>query len=172
MNGDLAISPALNVRSFIANTATPVRAVGINFNGLTNLIRADSVYVLEAGLRLMGLMQIGGPNWGMDLNFNHDYDADDGGSKSGLPHTPTANADRLAFVASPDAEIDVFDTFAKTKIGVIPIKAPVIGPLRVAKLASGVQILIGVTAQGVVVVQLPAVANPFSKSVGWGGGQE
>lgn len=171
LNYDLGVSPALNVRSFIANTATPVRAVGINFNGLTNLIRADSVYVLNAGLRLMGLMEIGGSNWGMDLNFNHDYDAVDGQSKSGLTHTPTANADRLAFLASPDPEVDVFDTFAKTKIATIPIKQPVIGPLRVAKLPTGEQILIGVTAGGVVVVRLPAVANPYSQSAGWSGGR-
>ena len=172
LNEDLGVSPSLNVRSFIANTAVPVRAVGINFNGLTNLIRADSVYVLDKNLRLRGLMSIGGPNWGMDLNFIHDYDPNTGLSAGAFTHTPTANADRIAFVASPNPEIDVFDTYYFGQVGTIQIKEPVIGPLRVAKLPTGEQILIGVTAGGVVVVRLPAVANPYSQSAGWGGGQE
>ena len=117
-------------------------------------------------------MSIGGPNWGMDLNFIHDYDPNTGLSAGAFAHTPTPNADRIAFVASPDPEIDVFDTYYFGKIGTIPIKQPVIGPLRVAKLPTGEQILIGVTAGGVVVVRLPAVANPYSQSAGWGGGQE
>jgi hypothetical protein len=173
LNEDAGVSPALNVRSNIANTALHVQSVGINFNGLTELVRfSDSVYVLARGLRLTGLLSIGGPNWGMDLNFIHDYDAVTGLSSGSFAHTPTANADRVAFVASPDPEIDVYDTYHFGKIGTIPIKDPVIGPLRVAKLASGVQILIGVTIDGVVVVQLPALANPYTNSAGWSGGQE
>jgi hypothetical protein len=162
LNEDAGVSPALNVRSNIANTALHVQSVSINYNGLTNLVRfSDSVYVLDKGLRLSGGMTISGPNWGMDLNFNHDYDPNDGLSKSGLTHTPTANADRIAFLASPDPEIDVYDTYYFGKLASIPIKAPVTGPLRVAKLPTGEQLLVGVTANGVVVVRLPAVANTF-----------
>ena len=173
LNRDPGVSPALDVRNAITNTATPIRAIGVNFNGLTNLIRADSVFVLDQDLRLRGLIATGGPNFGMDLNSIHDYDATTGASSGSFAHTPTANADRMAFVATPDPEIDVYDTYYPgTRLAAIPIKSPVIGPLRVAKLASGVQILIGVTAGGVVVVQLPAVANPNTKSAGWGGGLE
>ncbi len=162
---DRGVAPALEVRSFIANTAIPVRSVGINFNGLVNLIRADSVYVLDKNLRLKGLMSTAGPNYGMDLNFIHDFDPNTGTSPSGL-----TNADRIAFLASPDPQIDVYDTFYFGKITSIPIRDPVIGPLRVAKLASGTQILIGVTAKGVVTVRLPAVTNSFP-SQRWGGSQ-
>jgi hypothetical protein len=163
---DLGIAGALAVRSFIANTAIPVRAVGINFNGLVSLVRADSVYVVDQNLRLKGLMSIGGPNFGMDLNFNHDFDPNTGASASGT----VTKDERVAFVASPDPQIDVFDTFYFGKLASIPIRDPVIGPLRVAKLPSGEQVLIGVTARGVVTVRLPAISNSFPASR-WPGGQ-
>lgn len=167
---DAGVSGALEVRSFIANTAIPVKSVGINFNGLTNLVRADSVYVLDKDLRLKGLLEIGGPNFGMDLNYTHDYDPNTGlQSGSAFVHTP-ANADRIAFVASAAPEIDVFDTFYFGKVASIPIRDPVIGPLRVARLPGGVQILVGVTARGVVTVRLPAVTNTFP-AARWPGGQ-
>jgi len=163
---DRGIAGALEVRSFIANTAIPVRSVGINFNGSVGLVRADSVYVLDQNLRLKGLLSIGGPNFGMDLNYNHDFDPNTGLSSSGS----VTKDERVAFVASPDPQIDVFDTFYFGKVGSIPIRDPVIGPLRVAKLPSGEQILIGVTARGVVTVRLPAISNTFPASR-WPGGQ-
>ena len=159
---DQGVSPSLDVRNQITNTSTKVHAVGVNFNGLTNLIRADSVYVLDRDLRLRGLMVAGGPNFGMDLNFIHDFNPNTGISPSGL-----TNADRIAFVASPDPQIDVYDTYYFGKIASIPIRDPVIGPLRVAKLAGGQQMLVGVTINGVVTVQLPAVTNTFPASR-WG----
>ncbi len=75
---DKGVSQALEVRSFIANTAIPVKSVGVNFTGLANLLRADSVYVLDRNLRLKGIIHIGPPNFGLDLNFNHDYDPNTG----------------------------------------------------------------------------------------------
>ena len=162
LNRDLGVSPALDVRNQITNTSTAVHAIGVNFNGLTNLIRADSVFVLDRDLRLKGIMVIGGPNFGMDLNFIHDFNPNLGTSPSGL--TP---ADRIAFVASPDPQIDVFDTYYFGKIASIPIRDPVIGPLRVVKLSGGQQMLVGVTINGVVTVQLPAVTNSYPASR-WG----
>jgi hypothetical protein len=152
------------VRNQITNTATKVKAIGVNFNGLTNMIRADSVYVLDRDLRLKGILTAVGPNFGMDLNFVHDFNPNLGTSPSGR-----TTADRIAFVASPDPQIDVFDTYYFGKITSIPIRDPVIGPLRVAKLASGEQVLVGVTARGVVLVRLPAVTNSFP-SARWAGG--
>ncbi|PYO42035.1 MAG: hypothetical protein DMD29_04260, partial [Gemmatimonadetes bacterium] len=65
------------------------------------------------------------------------------------------------FVARPDGNIDVFDTFFYGKIASIPIRDPIVGPLRVAKDALGNQFLFGVTTTGLVTVQLPAIPNPF-----------
>jgi hypothetical protein len=71
------------------------------------------------------------------------------------------------FLAVADAEIEVYDTFFFEKVTTLPIRDPIIGPLRVARLANGEQILVGVTAYGVVTVQLPAISNVFPTE-GWG----
>lgn len=162
---DLGVSRAIRVRDFVVNTAIAVKSVGINFNGLTNLIRSDSIYVLDEGLRLQGLVSIGGNNPGMDLNFDHAFDARDAG-------TPTFGGsldpnDRLMFSAAPGPTIEVFDTFFYGKVATIPIKDPIIGPLRVAKTAAGEQILVGVTVSGVVIVTLPPITNIF-QTRDWG----
>ena len=151
---DLGISPALRVRDFIVNTAIPVKSIALNFNGLTNLVRADSIYVLDEGLRLMGLMQIGSDNPGMDMNFDHAFDA--------RTRIPLTSDDRLVFGASPDPVIEVFDTYWYAKIAVIPVRDPITGPLRVSENAlTGEQILVGVTANGVVTVAVPTITNPL-----------
>jgi len=62
-------------------------------------------------------------------------------------------------VARSDANIDVFDTFHAIQIGTISTRDPIIGPLRVAKDASGNQLLFGITARGLVMVSLPAFTN-------------
>lgn len=150
---DDGISPGIRVRDFIVNTAIAVKSVALNFNGLTNLIRADSIYVLDEGLRLMGIVSVGGANAGMDLNFDHAFDARTGGTP---PFGGTLSEDdRLVFAAGTAPEILVFDTFFYSRVATLAIRDPVIGPLRGAKLPTGEQILIGVTAAGVVIVTLP-----------------
>ena len=159
---DQGISTAFRVRDFISNTAIPVRSVGINFNGLTNLIRADSIYVLDEALRLTGSFAAEGANPGMDLNFDHRFDARQGGTP-GTDGGALDPNDRLVFVARGDPIIDIVDTWFYRRIASIPIRDPIIGPLRAARLASGDQVIIGVTARGVVTVRFPAgfVTNPF-----------
>ncbi len=44
----------------------------------------------------------------------------------------------------------------------IPFRDPIIGPLRVAKDAGGQQVLLGITARGLVIVRLPAITNTFT----------
>jgi hypothetical protein len=144
------------VRDFIVNTGIPVKSIALNFNGLTNLVRADSIYVLDEGLRLTGLMSIGHVNAGMDMNFDHAFDARTRGSP------PGSSDDRLVFAAGDDPVIEVFDTYWYDKIAVIPVRDPITGPLRVSENAlTGEQILVGVTAAGVVTVAVPAITNPL-----------
>jgi hypothetical protein len=163
---DRGISPGLRVRDFIVNTAVPIRSVAINFNGLTNMIRADSIYVLDNGLRLRGILSSGGVNPGMDLNFNHAFLAGTGGTPGTSGGTLNPN-DRLSFSATAGPQIDVFDTYFFARVATVEIRDPVIGPLRVARLASGEQFLIGVTARGVVTARLPAITNTFPAPKGW-----
>jgi hypothetical protein len=160
LNLDNGVSPDLEVRNFITNTAASVKSIATNFNGTTNLIRADSIYVIDRFLRLQGLIPVGGTNFGMDLNFNHDFDA-----RTELSPRGVSPNDRIVFAASAQAAIDVYDTYFYAKVTSIPIRDPITGPLRVAKLPSGEQILVGVTERGVVTVRLPAIANPFQGAV-------
>ena len=156
---DGGMSPGVDVSDFISNTGVKVSSIGTNFNGGTNVVRADSIYFLDEGLRLKGtsVAPIGAP--GMDMNYNHAFQA-------GSPGTPTFGGagnpnDRILFAARPDGNIDIFDTFFYGVIGSIPVRDPIIGPLRVAKDALGNQFLFGITARGLVTVRLPTVANPF-----------
>jgi hypothetical protein len=162
---DNGISPSFNVRDLITNASAPVRSIATNFNGLTNMIRADSIYIFDRALRLHGLLQIPGPNFGMDLNFNHSFDAGNGGT---APYGGTLNRDqRLVFAARPDANIDVYDTYFYGIVATIPLRDPVIGLLRVAQLPTLEQVLIGVTARGIVVARMPAIANTTYQAPRW-----
>lgn len=162
---DLGISPAQYVRDLIGNTATSVHSIAINFNGLTNVLRADSVYLLNEDLRLKGIVSVAGDNPGMDLNFGHSFEAGVGGTAGTWGGSLDPN-NRLIFVATPNAEIKVYDTYFFGLVATIPIRDPIIGPLRVARLPTNEQLLIGVTAKGVVTVRLPSITNIFPVA-GW-----
>jgi len=158
---DLGMSSAVDVSDFISNTGIHVSSIATNFNGQTNAVRADSLYILDEGLRLKGLSPAATGAPGMDMPSLNNFYAGIGGSPGtggGTPDEPSTN--RVIFVADPSGNIDVFDTFFYNEIGTIPVRDPIVGPLRVAKDASGNQLLFGVTSSGLVMVRLPAVANP------------
>jgi hypothetical protein len=163
---DFGMSPAAHVSDFISNTGTKVSAIATNFNGLTNVVRADSIYYLDANLRLEassctlgldGTCQTGAP--GMDMNYLHDFAP--GGSCTPACGGSGSPDNRLLFAARPDANIDVFDTYhgAQLPFATIPLRDPIIGPLRVARDATG-QLLFGISARGLVMVRIPALINP------------
>jgi hypothetical protein len=168
---DFGMSPGVNVSDFISNTGIRVQSVATNFNGRTNVVRADSIYYLDASLRLkatsctlatnLASCVTGAP--GMDMNYFHDFSP--AGSCTPNCGTGTNKDNRLLFAARPDPSIDVFDTFDGGQLlsaGVpvtIPIRDPIIGPFRVARDATG-QLLFGITASGLVMVRLPTLTNP------------
>jgi len=164
---DLGMSPGIHVSDFISNTGIKVVGIATNFNGLTNAVRADSIYYLDQDLRRKATSAAPpGPTPltpGMDMNYNHDF------APSG-PCPPTSTAcgggtdknDRLIFSASPAGNIDVYDTYFGAFIAVIPVRDPITGPLRVAfDNVSGEQLLFGVTPTGLLVLRLPAFVNPL-----------
>lgn len=155
---DFGMSPAVDVSDFISNTGAKIAAIATNFNGATNLVRADSIYYLDEGLRLKGTSPAAIGAYGMDMNYNHNFLAGQAGS-TGLGGTRDST-NRVAFVADPIGNILVFDTFFYNQIGSIPIRDPIIGPLRVARDALGNQYLFGVTFRGLVMVRLPVFPNP------------
>jgi hypothetical protein len=156
---DRGVSEGIFLRDFLVNRASRVLSIATNFNGRTNLVRADSIYAFDFTLRQTGLMDVGGANPGMDFPRENTFDAATRGT-GGFGGSLNPN-DRLVFAARPDANIDVFDTYFYGRVATIPIRDPIIGPVRVATNGSGQRILVGVTATGIVVLRLPAVTNLF-----------
>jgi hypothetical protein len=156
---DLGMSPGVDVSDFISNTATTVRSIATNFNGRTNAVRADSIYYIGEDLRLKGTSIIPEDTLavGMDMNYFHDF-APSGSCSPNCGGTGSTD-NRVIFVARPDATIGVFDTYFGYFVRSIAVRDPIIGPLRVARDATG-QLLFGVTANGVVMVRIPPITNP------------
>jgi hypothetical protein len=147
------------VVDFISNTATRVKSIATNFNGLTNVVRADSIYYLDEGLRLKALSPDSSGH-GMDMNVDHNFTPGGACSPTCGGTGPTSN--RILFAAGANPTIHIWDTFYGALIDSFPVRDPIIGPLRVAKDAGGRQLLFGITARGLVTVAIPAVTNPFT----------
>lgn len=140
---DKGISRPLDVTDFIANTFSRVQGVGINFDGELNAVKGDSTYLFDRTLRLQGILQSRPSQGGLDF---HPQNA---GPRSALLRT------RLAFVASSDPVIDVFDTYCYRKVTSIAVRDPIIGPVRAAVRPGGQLVLVGATKRGVTIVALP-----------------
>lgn len=139
---DRGISRPLDVSDFIANTFARVQGVGINFDGELMAVKGDSTYLFDRTLRLQGILQSRAGVGGLDFHpFNR-----------GLNSTPLRT--RLAFVASSEPVIDVFDTYCYRRIASVPIRDPIIGPVRATVRPNGQLVLVGATIRGVTLVAL------------------
>ncbi|MES2523610.1 MAG: hypothetical protein V4617_12975 [Gemmatimonadota bacterium] len=140
---DKGISRPLDVTDFIANTFARVQGVGINFDGELAAVKGDSTYVFDRTLRLQGILQSRASVGGMDFHPLN----------TGLNSTPLRS--RLAFVASSEPVIDIFDTYCYKKVASIPIRDPIIGPVRASLRPNGQLMLVGATVRGVTLVAVP-----------------
>ena len=141
---DLGVTPATAVSDFIANTFAQVKGVAINFDGSLSGIRADSTYMINPLLRLQGVLNTTASNAGLDF---HPLNTG--------PNSFPLNT-RLLFAASSEPLIEIFDTHCYQRVSSIPIRDPIIGPIKAAyRQATGQLVLVGATARGVVIAQLP-----------------
>ena len=143
---DLGISRPVDVSDFIANTFARIRGVSINFDGELAAIRADSTYIIDPALRLQGLLQTSGGNPGMDFHPRN------------AGRNTTQLETRLAFAASTEPVIELYDTYCFQRVTQIPVRDPIIGPIKAAFQTTGTTsniVLVGATARGAVVVTLP-----------------
>lgn len=115
----------------------------MNFDGELNAVKGDSTYLFDSTLRLQGILQSRPSSGGLDF---HPLNA---GPRSAALRT------RLAFVASSEPVIDVFDTYCYRKIASVAIRDPIIGPVRAAARPNGQLVLVGATIRGVTMVALP-----------------
>ncbi|GJG85360.1 hypothetical protein tb265_05410 [Gemmatimonadetes bacterium T265] len=143
---DLGVSRAFDVSDFIANSYARVSGVAINFDGGLGAVRGDSTYLLDPTLRLQGLLQTsGGPNAGFDF-----HPRNTGGNSP--PGT------RYAFSASQLPQIEIYDTYCYQRVRTIPVRDPIVGPIRASVRANGDLVLVGAARSGVIVVP---VAQPI-----------
>ena len=146
---DLGASRAFDVSDFIANSFARVAGVAINFDGGLGAIRGDSTYLVDPTLRLQGLLQTdGGGNAGFDFHPKNT------GSNS-------AAGTRLAFSASQLPQIEIYDTYCYQRVRTIPVRDPIVGPIRASFRSNGDLMLVGATRTGVIVVSVP---QPVSSS--------
>jgi hypothetical protein len=147
---DLGVSQPQNISDWTANSFAQVKGVGINFDGTLAGIRGDSTYIINPALRLQGVLGTTASNAGLDF---HPLNTG--------PNSFPLNT-RLAFAASAEPLIEIFDTHCYQRVGTIPIRDPIIGPLTAAyRISTGQLVLVGATARGVVIAQLP---NTFTTS--------
>lgn len=141
---DAGISRAEDVTDFIANTSARVAGVGINFDGSLSAVRADSIYLLDTTLRLQGtLATTTSANAGFDFHPGN----------TGFPSGGGPSTSCYVFAASTEPMIEVYDSHYYRRVSTIPLKAPIIGPIKSSvRRSTGDVILVGATAQGVVVV--------------------
>jgi YVTN family beta-propeller protein len=140
---DTGISGAANVSDFVANTFQTISGVAVNFDGALSAIRGDSTYIINPQLRLQGLLQTKAGPGGVDFHPRN----------IGANVVPTTK--RLAFAASTLPEIEIYDTYTYALVGTIPLRDPIIGPIRSA-CRNGTLVIVGATAKGLVITNLPA----------------
>ncbi len=134
----------------MANAFSKVSGVAMNFDGSLTAIRADSTYLLNPALRLQGILPSAASNSGIDFHPNN----------TGPNSFPLSS--RLVFAASAEPVIDIFDSYCYKKVSSVPIKDPIIGPIKAAiRPRTGQIVLVGATKSGVVIVTL---ANTFTTS--------
>ncbi|MGH7647475.1 MAG: hypothetical protein ACREND_05120 [Gemmatimonadaceae bacterium] len=138
---DNGISRPVDVSDFIANTFAPIGGAAINFDGELAAIRGDSTYIIDATLRLQGLLPTSG-NSGIDFHPDN----------AGLQSAPGTD---MIFAASGSPQVEVYSTgVSYNRCLIVPTRDPIIGPIKAAKDASGNVVLVGATAHGVVIVTL------------------
>ena len=129
--------------------------------GSASVLKVVTNYLCSVHLVALGEAMMVAKNAGMDLNFLHAFDPFIGGTSGSFGGTADSSL-RMVFLASDKPVIEVFDTFYFGRVTQIPIRDPIIGPLRVAVIpGTQEQVLVGVTARGVVMVRFPQIPNTF-----------
>ncbi|HUF66001.1 MAG TPA: hypothetical protein VMM17_08490 [Gemmatimonadaceae bacterium] len=146
---DPGVSRASDVSDFIGNSFARVRGAAINFDGELAAIRGDSTYVLDRTLRLQGLFQTSGGNPGFDF---HPFNKGNG--------TDVSRTDCLSFAASTEPVIEVYENKFYSRVAAVPVRDPIIGPIKAALRGLGGIVLVGATQRGIVVVNLSTSQLP------------
>lgn len=144
---DLGVSPPSRVADLTANTFARVGGVAINFDGSLAAVRADSIYLFNQDLRHQGTFQTA-------TSGNPGFDFHPQNSGNGITSSSPLKS-CYSFAASTEPSVEVYENNHFKRIAVIPIKNPIIGPIKSAvRQPSGQLILVGATAKGVVIINV------------------
>lgn len=141
---DQGVSRAVDVLDITANAFSRVGGVAINKDGNLAAIRGDSTYLVDRTLRLQGLLQTSGTNSGFDFH------PDNVGNYPGGVDPDACHS----FAASSQPVIEVYENRYFARVAQIPVRDPIIGPIKSARRGGNI-VLVGATASGVIMVELP-----------------
>jgi hypothetical protein len=130
-------------QDYVANTFARVQGVGINFDGELAAIKGDSTYVFDRTLRLQGIFQSRGSTGGLDF-----HPLNRGLNSGHAAHAPGLRG----LVGAGDRDLRQLLLQACRQV---PIRDPIIGPVRASQRSDGAIVLVGATIRGVTLVQLP-----------------
>lgn len=119
------IRAGIPVVDLIINRNDRVQGIGLNYDGTMGVARGASGYFFTPDLRLQGIVPIAAGGAGAVLHPLHANSVSI--DNPGAPYRPDTH---LAFVASGDRTIDIYDTFHFFQLGEIAIRDVVSGPLR------------------------------------------
>ena len=146
------LSPSINVHDLVNNASERVFGLAINRNSSNAAVHGQESYFFDVEspfhLRLQGKFNT------FDVGAGIAFHPDNVGDL-------TPEAQRVAFIASANGTIEIADTYHYTSRGVLPVRANLYGPIRVARPWPGddpqvVLKLFGLTSEGFIVIDVRA----------------
>jgi len=114
-------SNEVKILDLIHNASERVTGLGLNQNGTLGVARGDfAAYYFDRSLRLEGTFSEDINPGGFGAALHPDHNTESAGS----------TAETLSFVGTAEATIKIIDTFHFFARGEVPIRDPIVGPLR------------------------------------------
>lgn len=117
-------SHEIQIEDLIDNASERVTGLGLNNNGSLGVARGDfAAYFFDRTLRLEGMYSEDINEGGFGAALHPDHDEESNGSR---PET-------LAFVGTAESTVKIIDTYHFFARGEVPIRDPIVGPLRATR---------------------------------------
>ena len=117
-------SHEVEIADLIDNAAERVTGLGLNENGSLGVARGDfAAYYFDRSLRLEGTFDEDINPGGFGAALHPDHDTESAGSTD----------ETLSFVGTAESTIKIIDTYHFFQRGEIPIRDPIVGPLRATR---------------------------------------
>jgi hypothetical protein len=123
--GGRRVSGVLEVSDLLTNAGERVTGVGLNHDGTLGVARGFNAYFFNPDLRLRGITPASPGGVGAALHPLH----------ANFPSLENRRGryepnSHLAFIGTAEGTIEIIDTFRSRRVGTIPLRDPLTGPLR------------------------------------------